>query len=152
MDEDTITVTYYYSKKPAKVIVKYIDKATGKEIEVDTEIDGKIDDKYTTEQKNFENYKFLESTDNTEGEMTEDAITVIYYYEKQEEIKPEPKPEPEPEPESEPEVEEKTITPKTGTNIMSYVTALGLSLISIITSGKALNKKGKKRREYKGKH
>ena len=79
---------------PGKVVVKYVDKDSGEEIvkeEQDEEgnivegtygyeIDGLAGDSYTTEQKEIYGYTYVENTNNTEGNMKEGTITVIYYY------------------------------------------------------------------------
>ena len=79
--EGTQEVTYYYERTKAQVIVKYQDK-DGNSLTEDIVIDGKVGDEYTTEQKEFENYKFVSVTENAEGTITEETITVIYVYEK----------------------------------------------------------------------
>ncbi len=88
MTEETIEVIYYYVKR-AQVRVQYIDKQTDEQIEKELIKKGHEGDKYKTEQKEIENYVFVESTDNTEGEMqvkvNEDGtfnieIIVKYYY------------------------------------------------------------------------
>lgn len=82
-----IEVIYYY-KKNTKVITKYIDKTTREEIpktdgssskEIKEGLEG---DQYKTSSKNFENYVLVEEElpTNSEGTMTADEITVIYYY------------------------------------------------------------------------
>ncbi len=71
--------TYYYAKNTT-VHVTYVDKLTKEEIEKDELIEGYEGKEYTTEQKEIENYKFVESTDNTKGKMTREQIEVIYYY------------------------------------------------------------------------
>ena len=104
MQEDKIVVNYYYYQ-PAKVIVHYVDKTTGKELEEpnpDTGelqssqvvIEGQNQDDYTTEAKDFEYYKLVESPEEPNGKMkveiTKDengndvvnnTIDVYYYYE-----------------------------------------------------------------------
>ena len=81
---------------PGKVIVKYVDKETGKEITYleeqegqepvektyGYEIEGFVGDAYTTEQKEIPEYTYVENSGNTEGNMIEGSIEVIYYYEK----------------------------------------------------------------------
>ena len=76
-------IKVYYVRKDTKVIVKYLEKGTNKVLDesANYEIPGKVFDHYETEQKEFTGYNFVEATDNTEGNMTEDVITVIYYYE-----------------------------------------------------------------------
>ncbi len=83
MTKEPIEVIYTYEKIPAKVIVKYIGKIGEKEEILQTEtIDGYVGEQYQTEQKEIENYKFIESTENTKGTMTKEQIEVIYTYEK----------------------------------------------------------------------
>ncbi len=76
---ETQEKTYYYAKNTT-VHVTYVDKLTKEEIAKDELIEGYEGKEYTTEQKEIENYKFVESTDNTEGKMTIERIEVIYYY------------------------------------------------------------------------
>ena len=92
--EKTNTVDATYDTRieiPGKVIVKYVDKDTGKEItyvEQDEEktygyeISGNVGDSYRTEQKDIPGYTYVGSTNNTSGNITEDTIEVIYYYER----------------------------------------------------------------------
>ena len=79
--EETQEVIYYYQRKAAQVIVKYQD-TDGNSLTEDITIDGKVGDEYTTEQKEFENYEFVSVTENAEGTMKEETITVIYVYQK----------------------------------------------------------------------
>ena len=79
MTKKEIVVTYYYNKK-SQVIVKYVDKATGKEITPSEVIDGHKGDNYTTEEKEIPGYDLIEVPTNKEGTMTEGVIEVIYYY------------------------------------------------------------------------
>ena len=104
MTEDKIVVTYYYYQ-PAKVIVHYVDKTNGKEIEETNPetgelqnsqivIEGQKDDEYTTEAKDFKYYTLVESPTETSGMMkveivkdengndvVNNTIDVYYYYE-----------------------------------------------------------------------
>ena len=106
MTEEKIVVNYYYNQ-PAKVIVHYVEKATGKELEeTNTEtgevqssqvtIEGFNQDEYTTEAKEFKYYTLIETElpTNAEGEMkveivedeegnktVNNTIDVYYYYE-----------------------------------------------------------------------
>ena len=86
MTKDPIEVIYYYAQN-TKVIVKYLEKDETPEDNTDNQvlanevtIDGYEGLEYETEQKDIENYTFVESTNNTEGTMTNDVIEVIYYY------------------------------------------------------------------------
>ena len=84
-NETTNTVNTTYETKieiPGNVIVKYVDKDSGKEIAEGYELNGLAGDAYTTEQKDIYGYTFVESTNNTSGNMIEGTIEVIYYYER----------------------------------------------------------------------
>ena len=72
-------VTYYYIKK-TEVNVKYVDKETGEEIDVPSNIPGHEGDDYTTEPKDLPGYDLVEEPENKDGTMTADPIDVIYYY------------------------------------------------------------------------
>ncbi len=104
MTEEKIVVNYYY-KQPAKVIVHYVEKATGKEIEeINPEtgelqnsqvvIEGFNQDKYETTAKEFEYYTLIESPEEPNGTMkveivkdeegndvVNNTIELYYYYE-----------------------------------------------------------------------
>ena len=83
MTKEEITVTYIYRKIPAKVIVKYLEKGTDKELLPEETIEGKIKDNYETQRKVVTNYKAAEpEPTNAAGKMTKEVITVIYYYQK----------------------------------------------------------------------
>ncbi len=86
MTKEPIEVIYYYAQN-TKVIVKYLEKDETPEDNTDNQvlaeeitIEGYAGLNYETEQKDIENYTFVESTNNTEGTMTNDIIEVIYYY------------------------------------------------------------------------
>ena len=103
MTEEKIVVNYYYNQ-PAKVIVHYVEKATGKEIEeINPEtgelqnsqivIEGFNQDKYETEAKEFEYYTLIESPEEPNGTMkveivkdeegndiVNNTIELYYYY------------------------------------------------------------------------
>ena len=106
MTEEKIVVNYYYNQ-PAKVIVHYVEKATGKELEETNSETGEVQssqvtiegfnqDEYTTEAKEFKYYTLIETElpTNAEGEMkveivedeeenktVNNTIDVYYYYE-----------------------------------------------------------------------
>ena len=100
MTKDKIVVNYYY-RQPAKVIVHYVDKTTGKELqelneatgemeEAKVVIEGQKGDSYTTTAKEFEYYTLAESPAEASGtmkvEITADGkvnntIELYYYYE-----------------------------------------------------------------------
>lgn len=117
--EKKIKITNTYSDIPTRVIVKYLDKESGKELIGLVTLNGNVGDSYSTELKDFDNYKFVESTNNESGKMTEEDITVIYYYEKV--IADEDVTVVEEVPTSE------ETTPKTGDNIIVYLSLFGIS-------------------------
>ena len=106
MTAEKIVVNYYYNQ-PAKVIVHYVEKATGKELEETNSETGEVQssqvtiegfnqDEYTTEAKEFKYYTLIETElpTNAEGEMkveivedeeenktVNNTIDVYYYYE-----------------------------------------------------------------------
>jgi len=80
MTEETIEITYFYKIKDSKVIVKYIDKNTGKELANEETQNGKVDEKYITDAKTIKNYTLVEDSGNTTGRLTIDPTTVIFYY------------------------------------------------------------------------
>ncbi len=78
--QEDIVVIYYYRLKDTGVVAKYIDKLTNEEIAAEEFIEGKVDDDYSTNQKEIDGYTFVEDTNNTSGTMTEEQIEVKYYY------------------------------------------------------------------------
>ena len=82
MTEDTIVVKYYYKRK-TEVEVHYVEKNTNHQLAESDNIEGYVGDEYKTQSKDITYYKLVGQTENTEGTMERDKITVIYYYEKQ---------------------------------------------------------------------
>ena len=80
MEEDAITVTYYYIKN-VTVTVQYIDIDTNEKLTEDEIIKGHEKDEYTTSKKNIDGYEFVKVTGDESGNMTEDK-TITYYYKK----------------------------------------------------------------------
>ena len=103
MTEEKIVVKYYYNQ-PAKVIVHYVDRESGKELEETNEegklqssqivIEGQKYDEYNTKAKDFTYYTLVERPLEEQGKMkveiTKDengndivvnTIDVCYYYE-----------------------------------------------------------------------
>ena len=86
MEKETIEVIYYYAQN-TKVTVKYLEKddtpndnTDNKVLAKEETIEGHEGTEYETEQKEIEDYIFVESTNNTKGTMTKEEIEVIYYY------------------------------------------------------------------------
>ena len=78
-----IKITKPEVKQSSTVTTKYLEKGTNKEIAEKTVITGNVNDKYKTERKVVSGYKAAEpEPTNKEGVITNDPITVIYYYEK----------------------------------------------------------------------
>nr|WP_281346954.1 MucBP domain-containing protein [Weissella coleopterorum] len=67
--------------KAADVTAKYVDE-NGKEIAKSEVQSGNIGDKYKTEQKKIAGYTFKEVQGNATGDFTEQAQTVTYVYQK----------------------------------------------------------------------
>ena len=94
MTAEPIDVIYYY-RRPAKVVVKYIDQETNEEIATEEKQEGHQNDEYTTEAKDIKYYKLIATPDNATGTMkvtvtkdengkdiVEDTTYVTYYYRK----------------------------------------------------------------------
>ena len=75
-----VEVTYYYKKRDAKVIVKYLEKDTNIALKTEEETDVHWGDEYTTEPAEIENYKVVEAPTNAYGIVDSNEIIVIYYY------------------------------------------------------------------------
>lgn len=98
--EDTIEVNYVYVKK-AKVVAKYVDENTGKDIEVDGKVltetyEGHEGDNYVTVNKEIPDYTYTRVDGEPKGKMTvkvsltpegekvfDNTIYIIYYYKKE---------------------------------------------------------------------
>ncbi len=80
VDSDNIVVTYYYSNKTSIVTAKYIDES-GNDIINPIEKIINWGEGYTTDQKDFDYYDFVEQTgDLPNGPVDKDEINVIYKY------------------------------------------------------------------------
>ena len=92
------TVTYYYQKKPTKVVVLHVEEGTDvtdpasvTDVLYPTEeMTGRVDDAYNTSAKTDEinatttaKYALVATPTNANGSMTVDTIYVIYVYQKQ---------------------------------------------------------------------
>lgn len=83
MEKEEVVLKYYYIQVSSGVIEKHIDIDTN-EILDNTKYEGNVGDDYKTEPKEFKNYEIVKEKlpENAEGKMTEDVITVNYYYKK----------------------------------------------------------------------
>ena len=78
--EEEQTKTYYYAKN-TRVIVKYLEKdEEAQSLAEEVIIEGYEGKEYTLDQKEIENYTFIESTENTSGTMPREELEVVYYY------------------------------------------------------------------------
>ena len=66
--------------KVGKVIVRYLEDGTNKELADEAQLEGNYGDPYNTEKKDIEGYTFVKSTDNTSGTINQDETVVVYYY------------------------------------------------------------------------
>ena len=84
VNADTIEVIYYYQKKNAHIIAKYIEEGTNREIAEPIEQDVDYGTYYATTSSGeiADNYEFVRKTDNFEGIAKQDLIEVFYYYRK----------------------------------------------------------------------
>lgn len=64
----------------AKVIIRYFDKITNKEIADRTEKEGYVGLEYTTNSIEINGYTLVGNSDNVSGKMTKDEIYVDYFY------------------------------------------------------------------------
>ena len=89
MTEEPIEVKYYYVKK-AKVNVHYLDKNSKKPVHPEDTITGHEKDPYATTPIEIEGYDLVTETNyyptNLDGEMGEEPIEVIFYYERKTEV------------------------------------------------------------------
>ena len=94
MTSEPTEVVYYY-KRPAKVIVRYLDEETKEELAKEEKIEGHQNEEYTTEVKDIQYYALMKLPENAEGKMiitvtkdeegkevVEDTTYVTYYYRK----------------------------------------------------------------------
>ena len=73
-------INLYYIKKDANLTIKYLEDGTNNELERSDSQTGKVDDEYTTQPREIEDYILTRNSGNTKGVFTEEPIEVIYYY------------------------------------------------------------------------
>ena len=80
--ENGTIIKVYYERKDTQVIVKYVDKSKGEEIDQQEIITGKVFDEYdiTSRIKEIPGYTCVEVVGDITGEMTEEPITIIINY------------------------------------------------------------------------
>ena len=74
-------VIFEYKKNAGTVNVKYVEKATNNVIEEKT-LTGNYGTTYTTENKTFDGYRFIEVVGPTSGTYEQTSKEVVYYYER----------------------------------------------------------------------
>ena len=79
MTVEPITVNYYYMK-PARVIVRYLEINTDKELAGEELFTGYEGDVYNTEEKVFLTHSFLKVDGHKSGYMTPGDTVITYYY------------------------------------------------------------------------
>ena len=79
-DNSKNVINLYYTKKDASLVVKYVDELTNKEISTRDTKTGKVDDEYTTNAKEIQDYVLTRDSGNTKGNLAEEETIVIYYY------------------------------------------------------------------------
>lgn len=82
---DSSAIFGYTYEAPAKietqpVYVHYLDEENASIIE-DVIIEGEYGETYTTEQKNFDGYRFISASENSAGSFDQGEIHVYYHYE-----------------------------------------------------------------------
>lgn len=89
VNQDVVTINYYYNLKKAKIIINYYKEGTTEKLADTTTLNQTYDDKYdVTSYKDNENistdYKYVSYTSTPEnaikGTINQDTITVNYYY------------------------------------------------------------------------
>ena len=124
MGKEQINVVYEYQPIKARVIAKYVDE-NGKTIAATEIIEGKINDTYSTNKKDINNYKYVKVEGDTEGIMDSKEITITYIYRKESKNLP-------------------TVLPKTGERTIMLSSIFGVMAISVI-----MHKKLKKLKNVK---
>ena len=87
-DPEENIINVYYVRKPAEIIVKYIDKVTWEEISEEEVIKAQIFDEYDLgeKQKEIEGYTLIETPEEMTGEITEERQVKTFYYAKTSEV------------------------------------------------------------------
>ena len=78
------TITNKMTKIPGKVVVKYVDKATGEEISYFVEKEGIVGEEFdvTEDKKEIPGYTLIEEPENPKGTYEEETQEKVYYYAK----------------------------------------------------------------------
>ena len=75
-------VVVEYEKRPGRVVVKFLEEGTGKELSEEFEINGITDDEYKVYPKAIEGYEVVKDKypQNEKGNITPGDTVVVYYY------------------------------------------------------------------------
>ena len=85
LESSSVDVIYYYKLKQGKVIVRYVDKDTNKDLVDAVTHTGNVGDKYELQEKKIDGYTLVEKPESTSITLTADDIQVVYKYKKKEE-------------------------------------------------------------------
>lgn len=77
-----IEVTYYYDRKDADVVITYVDRNDINNPFLQITDGYNYGDTYTTEEREFENYEYVDHDGALTGKVTKDHTFVTYYYER----------------------------------------------------------------------
>lgn len=80
LEDNEKEVIYYYEKKAGNVIIIYED--TEKNILLEDELNGKVDEVFKVEEKEIPYYRIVERPENTEGTFIDGTIELKYILEK----------------------------------------------------------------------
>ncbi|MBQ6134761.1 MAG: MucBP domain-containing protein [Bacilli bacterium] len=85
LNSPSVDVIYYYKLKQGKVIVRYVDKDTNKDLVDAVTHTGNVGDKYESQEKKIDGYTLAEKPESTSVTLTPEDILVVYKYKKVEE-------------------------------------------------------------------
>ncbi|MDO4341606.1 MAG: MucBP domain-containing protein [bacterium] len=74
-------ITFYYSLKDTKIIIHYVEKGTNKTLAPDSELNGKVTERFNISAIDIPKYKAVDQTSYT-GEFTVEPKEYTFYYEK----------------------------------------------------------------------
>lgn len=126
-DDDGTVVTYVYSKKRGKLIVKFLD-SDGKELKDALVLEDDFDKEYNIKEEGIEGYSLVSKSDELKGTFGTSEKTLVFEYKKQ----------PSPTVKSEvvtpvKEVKTTEVLPKSGSKDTGLLKALGVSIILMAT-------------------
>lgn len=128
-NDDCTVVTYVYSKKRGKLIVKFLD-SDGKELKDTLVLEDDFDKEYDIKEEGIEGYSLVSKSDELKGTFGTSEKTLVFEYKKQEKPSPTVKSEV-----VTPVKEVKTteVLPKSGSQDTGLLKELGVSIILMST-------------------